>query len=241
MLSFFKKKSCINKDYYRTLTKLLGFKPKSTYLYVLAFTHKSAESVEYDGYYNNNERLEYLGDAVLDAAISELLYKRFPSADEGFLTQMRTKIVNGKSLTELAKKIQIEKLLFVKSSKNITERIFEDAFEALIGAIYLDRGFKYVIQFVTQKILVEHINLNQLKFIDTNYKSRIIEWSQKHKISIEFCTDENSDDSKSFISKLKINDKVIAEGNGFSKKEAEQSASKLALSKIKADDFILEA
>ncbi len=238
-MSFFKKKS-INKDYRKTLIKLLGFKPGNEYLYVLAFTHKSAEAVENDGYYDNNERLEYLGDAILDAAVSELLYKRFPSADEGFLTKMRTKIVNGKTLTELAKKINIEELLFVKSSKNLTERIYEDAFEALIGAIYLDRGFKYVIQFVSQKILVEHINLNHLKFIDTNYKSRIIEWSQKHKITIEFDTDENSDDSKSFISKLKIYDKVIAEGNGYSKKAAEQSASKIALSKIKAGDFILE-
>lgn len=238
-MSLLKKKS-INKDYYRTLTKLLGFKPKNESLYVLAFTHKSVESLESDGFYNNYERLEYLGDAILDAAISELLYKRFPSADEGFLTQMRTKIVNGKSLTELAKKLQIERLLFVKSSKNLTERVFEDAFEALIGAIYLDRGFKYVIRFVSQKIMVEHINLNQLKFVDTNYKSRIIEWSQKHKITIEFCTDENSDDSKSFISKLKIYDKVIAEGNGYSKKAAEQSASKNALTKIKAGDFILK-
>ena len=239
-MNFFKKKSHINKDYYRTLTKLLGFKPKNIHLYVLAFTHKSAESVENDGYYDNNERLEYLGDAILDAVISELLYKRFPSADEGFLTKMRTKIVNGKTLTELAKKIQVRSLLFVKSSKNITERIYEDAFEALIGAIYLDRGFKYAIQFISQKILVEHINLNQLKFIDTNYKSQIIEWSQKYKITIEFSTEENSDDSKGFTSKLKVLDKVIAEGSGYSKKEAEQSASKIALSKIKAGDFKLE-
>lgn len=238
-MSFFKKKS-INKDYRKTLIKLLGFKPKNENLYLLAFTHKSVGAVENNSYFDNNERLEYLGDAILDAAVSELLYKRFPSADEGFLTKMRTKIVNGKTLTELAKKIKIEKLLFVKSSKNITERIYEDAFEALIGAIYLDRGFKYVIQFVSQKILVEHINLNQLKFIDTNYKSRIIEWSQKYKIEIEFSTDEDSDDSKSFTSKLKIDDKVIAEGTGYSKKAAEQSASKIALEKIKAGDFILE-
>ena len=218
----------------------MGFKPKNIDYYILAFTHKSHDSKDFSGFHDNNERLEYLGDAILDAAISELLYKRFPSADEGFLTQMRTRIVNGKKLTELAKKLQIEKLLFIKSQKNITERIYEDAFEALIGAIFLDRGFKYVSLFVSQKIMVEHIDLNKLKFEDTNYKSKVIEWSQKHKIPIEFCTEEESEDSKYFISSLKINNDVIGKGKGFSKKSAEQNASQFALEKIKSGDFNLK-
>jgi ribonuclease-3 len=239
-LNFFKENPYNSKEYQKNLSELLGFKPKNIEFYLLAFTHKSVESINSKTAYHNNERLEYLGDAVLDAAVSDLLYKRFPSADEGFLTKMRTKIVNGKTLTELAQKIGLDKLLFVKSSRNLTERIFEDAFEALIAAIYLDKGFKYVIKFVSQKIMVEHINLNRLKYIDTNYKSKIIEWSQKHKLDVEFETLENSEDEDRFVSKLKVNESVIAEGTGQSKKTAEQEASKSALDKIKSGDFTLK-
>ncbi len=233
------KKSIQNKEYSKLIKKILGFKPKNLQIYFLAFTHKSVETNDTDSF-NNNERLEYLGDAILDAAVSDLLYKRFPSADEGFLTKMRTKIVNGKTLTELAKKIEIDQLLFVKSNKNLSERIFEDAFEALIGAVYLDRGFKYVKRFVSQKIFVEHINLKQLKYVDTNYKSKIIEWSQKHKIDIEFCTSEDYNNQRNFDCQLKINDNVLGEGSGITKKIAEQFASKDALEKIKEGDFNLE-
>jgi len=233
-------KAIQSKDYSKLLKKILGFKPKKMELYFLAFTHKSFDPEETDGYYNNNERLEFLGDAILDAAVSDLLYQRFPTADEGFLTKMRTKIVNGQTLTEIAKKIELNKLLFVKSHKNISERIYEDAFEALIGAIYIDRGLKYVKHFVSQKIFVEHINLNQLKYVDTNYKSKVIEWSQKHKIDIEFCTSEDYDDKRNFECRLKIHDNVIGEGSGISKKIAEQFASKDALEKIKSGDFNLE-
>lgn len=235
-----KSKTVQNKDYSKLLKQILGFKPKNMELYFLAFTHKSFDPEETDGYFSNNERLEYLGDAILDAAVSDLLYKRFPTADEGFLTKMRTKIVNGQTLTEIAKKIGLDKMLFVKSKKNLSERIFEDAFEALIGAIYIDRGFKYVKLFVSQKIFVEHINLNQLKYVDTNYKSKIIEWSQKHKIDIEFCTSEDYDDNRNFDCFLKIHGNIIGEGSGISKKIAEQFASKDALEKIKSGDFNLE-
>ena len=235
-----KKNPCVNRRFLKSLKKLLGFKPKDANLYVLAFTHKSADYQDCPQISTqNNERLEFLGDAILDAVISELLYKRFPTADEGFLTQMRTKIVNGKKLTELAKKLKINKLMFVRSEKSISERIYEDAFEALIGAIYIDRGFKYAKQFISQKIMVEHIDLNKLKYVDTNFKSKIIEWSQKHKIEIEFCTDFISEDSKDFNSQLKVNGKTIGEGNAYSKKEAEQFASKHALEKIKEGSFNL--
>lgn len=239
MSIFLEGESYNKKTFYKLLKTLLGFKPRNLNHYILAFTHKSVEFNQIDRYSENNERLEFLGDAILDAAISDLLYKRFPTADEGFLTQMRTKIVNGKKLTELAKKLKIENLIFIKSPKNITERIYEDTFEALIGAIYLDRGFKYVSLFASQKIMVEHIDLNKLKFVDTNFKSKIIEWSQKHKIDIEFCTEEESEDSKNFISKLKINKTIAGQGTGYSKKSAEQNASQSALEKIKTGDFNL--
>ncbi len=222
-----------------SLKKLLGFKPKNISYYFLALTPKSSDIHPcINGFDVNNERLEFLGDAILDAAISELLFKRFPSADEGFLTQMRTKIVNGKKLTELAGKLHLNELIF-SSSKKISERISEDAFEALIGAIYIDKGFKYVKQFVSQKIMVEHIDLNKLKFVDNNFKSKIIEWSQKYKISIEFVTDTVSESSKEFITKLLINGKLVSNGKGSSKKTAEQTASEEALNKIKEGNFTL--
>lgn len=218
----------------------MGFNPKNLSFYILALTPKSAVPRScIKGSDINNERLEFLGDAILDAAISELLFKRFPAADEGFLTQMRTKIVNGKKLTELAKKIHLENLIVRKSKHNISERIYEDAFEALIGAIYLDRGFKYVKQFVLQKIMVEHINLNKLRFINNNYKSRVIEWSQKYKIPIEFITDITSETSKEFTAQLLINGNIVSVGKGVSKKNAEQAASENALNKIKEGNFSL--
>ncbi len=240
MINSSKEKPCIDRRYIKSLKKLLGFKPKDLSLYILAFTNKSADIQSCsDIPSGNNERLEFLGDAILDAVIGELLYKRFPTADEGFLTQMRTKIVNGKMLTELSKKMKLDELMFVKSPKSFSERIFEDAFEALIGAIYLDRGFKYVKQFVSQKVMVEHINLNKLRFIDTNYKSQIIEWSQKHKIDIEYSTDYTSGGAKGFISLLKVNGKMVGEGKGYSKKTAEQIASQVALKNIKDGSFDL--
>ncbi len=240
MTRFSKKNPCINAKYKRFLKNLLGFKPKDINLYILAFTHKSSDLNDcLEDSSLNNERLEYLGDAILDAVISDLLYKRFPTADEGFLTQMRTKIVNGKKLAELSHKLNINKLMLVKSEKNLSERIYEDAFEALIGAIYIDRGFKYAKRFVFQKIMVEHIDLNKLKYIDTNFKSKIIEWSQKHKINIDFCTNAVSENSKEFLCELKISDKVIGKGKAFSKKTAEQFASKDGLEKIKNGFFNL--
>ena len=238
-MSFFNRQQdkCFDRRLSLSIKRLTGFSPKNLSLYILALTPKSAIPRScIKGTDINNERLEFLGDAILDAAISELLFKRFPSADEGFLTQMRTKIVNGKKLTELAKKIHLDNLIVSKSKQNITERIYEDAFEALIGAIYLDRGFKYVKQFVLQKIMVEHINLNKLRFVDNNFKSRIIEWSQKYKIPIEFLTDIVSETSKEFTAQLLINGKVVSEGKGISKKTAEQAASENALDKI--DDEI---
>jgi len=234
-----KSNTCIDRRYAKSLKKLLGFRPKDISLYALAFTNKSTNVQNCtDLPEGNNERLEFLGDAILDAVIGELLYKRFPTADEGFLTQMRTKIVNGKQLTELSKKMNLEKLMFIKTSK-LSERIHEDAFEALIGAIYLDRGIKYVKNFINQKIMVEHINLNKLRFIDTNYKSQVIEWSQKHRIEIEYFTDFISENSKKFKSILKIEGEIIGEGDAFSKKDAEQIASQVALENIKKGDFKL--
>ncbi len=231
-----KKNKLKNRTVSKSLKKILGFRPKSIKYYTLALTHKSAGQKDCVENYENNERLEYLGDAILDAVISELLYLRFPTGDEGFLTQMRTKIVNGKKLSELAKKIGIKKLISVDKGTPLSEKIYEDAFEAFIGAIFLDRGYDYVKRFVTQRIMIHHVNLSKLKHVETNYKSKVIEWSQKNKFPIEFLTDYESEGSKYFVSYLKVDSEVFGTGRGTSKKEAEQNAAEQALKTIELKD-----
>ena len=234
-MSLFSKKSkkYTNKILSGKLKNLLGFKPKNLSVYALALTHKSVIDIEDNlNEYDNNERLEFLGDAILDAVISELIYNRFPTADEGFLTQMRTKIVNGKKLTELAKNIKLDKLILTNKKVHISEKILEDAFEALIGAIFIDKGYKCVKKFVAQKIMIQHIDLNKLKHVETNYKSRLIEWAQKYKYDLQFYTEYETSSSKMFLSVAKIGDDILGQGKGLSKKKAEQNASEKALLNI---------
>ncbi len=234
-----KEEKCFDRKLFLKIKRITGFVPKDLSLYIIALTPKSAlphPCIKEAGV--NNERLEFLGDTVLDVAISELLFKRFPTADEGFLTQMRTKIVNGKKLTELAKKLHIDELIDI-NTKQVSERIYEDAFEALIAAIYLDRGFKYVKKFVYQKIMVEHIDLNKLRFVNNNFKSKIIEWAQKYKITIKFCTKAVSENPKKFTSELLADGNTLGKGVGNSKKKAEQAASENALYNIKEGEFSL--
>ncbi len=229
-------KRCKDRAFSREIARILGFRAKNPALYSLALTHKSVTDLRCESDYDNNERLEFLGDSIFDAVISELIYKRFPSADEGFLTQMRTKIVNGKSLSEFSRKIGLNELIRIHPTQHTNDKINEDAFEALIGAIYLDRGFKHVKRFVEQKIFIHYVNLNELKHLETNYKSRIIEWSQKHKISIKFETEPEALDSKYFISYIRIQEKVFGTGKAKSKKSAEQIAARDAFFKIQENE-----
>ncbi len=227
-----KQKRKKNKELRKSVIKILGFRPKKLSLYILALTHKSVKAELQLNDYENNERLEFLGDAVLDTVISELLYKRFPTADEGFLTNMRMKIVNGKKLSQIAFDIGLDKLLFANTGKNSSYRIYEDALEAFIGAIYVDRGYKYAKRFISRSLYAKFIDINELKHKDTNYKSRLIEWTQKNKIQIHFETESKADDNNLFHSKVLINEKTYGLGKGFSKKEAEQDASASTLKLI---------
>lgn len=228
MFKKLRNKKCKSKISKKTIRKFLGFNPKNQYLYELALTHKSAESPCMSDY-DNNERLEFLGDAILDSVISEILYRRFPSADEGFLTKMRTKIVNGKKLSELAEKTGLKELIIKDNRVPFVGKILEDAFEAFIGAIFIDKGYKYVKRFIGDKIFIKHIDLNKLKHVESNYKSRLIEWAQAKKYSVVFSTDYNPDNVNVFISEIKIASHKIGEGIGNSKKEAEQNAAKQGL------------
>ncbi|HKJ77985.1 MAG TPA: ribonuclease III [Prolixibacteraceae bacterium] len=225
------------KEFYLFLKNLLGFYPTNLNLYDLAFIHKSASSIDSQGNLVNNERLEFLGDAILGAIIADFLYNRFPQEDEGFLTKTRSKLVNRSFLTELTFNMGLNVFIDSNTTKNIDKsHIYGDALEALIGAIYLDTDYQTTKYFVTKKILSKFVNLNEIEQEDSNFKSRLIEWSQKNKKEIVFNTTEEiaNDKNKSpkFIAVVEIDDKQIGKGEGTSKKEAQQNAAKKALKKI---------
>lgn len=218
------------------IRKILGFRLKSFKLYEIALIHKSASHRMADGTFIHNERLEYLGDAVLGTVVAEYLFDSFPEKDEGFLTEMRSKIVNRETLNRLAIKIGLDDLIISKVSDENSQNWKGDALEALIGAIFLDLGYRKTKRLLIKNIIKKHINLNYLQKTETNFKSKIIEWSQKSKQEVLFESfEEVSENNKSnpvFVSNLIVLDKVIGTGKGNSKKEAEQKAAKQALSII---------
>lgn len=215
--------------------RILGFKPGKPEIYQLALIHKSAASKIYKNPRLNNERLEFLGDAILDSIIAEHLYYTFPDKDEGFLTQLRSKIVNRETLKRISLKLGIGNLVISKVANDNHKSVYGDALEAIIGAIYLDKGYKKTKKFILKRIVDYHINLKILSETEIDFKSRIIEWGQKNKKDLNFtCQEELNHETKApvFISHLLIADKIIGLGSGTSKKEAEQNAAKQALSKI---------
>jgi ribonuclease-3 len=224
------------KEFYLFLKDLIGFYPQNLKLYDLAFLHKSASTIDSKGNFVNNERLEFLGDAILSAIIADFLYNRFPLEDEGFLTKTRSKLVNRTFLTKLMYDMGLNVFIDSNTTKNIdSSHIYGDALEALIGAIYLDKGYVVTKYFVTKKILSKFVNLAEIEQNDSNFKSRLIEWSQKYKKELEFDTiEEFNDKSKQpkFITVVKINNVKVGSGTGTSKKEAHQNAARLALQKL---------
>ncbi len=229
-----------DKSFYNELRNITGLFPGNEELYKLAFIHKSASLRLQNGLVINNERLEFLGDAILDAVVAEYLYAKFPDKKEGFLTQTRSKLVNGDYLGQLAIQLGLDKFIISHAyNYNSNKNILGDAFEALIGAIYLDHGYKAVKVFVFKQLLKKHIDLGKILKTDSNHKSRLIEWAQKDQKTITFNTEqiENGTLQPEFISYIKINGEIIEKGNGSSKKEAEQYAAKQALKKIYNKDI----
>jgi ribonuclease-3 len=218
------------------LRDVLGFYPGNLKLYDLAFVHKSASTTDSQGNFVNNERLEYLGDAILGAIIADFLYNRFPQEDEGFLTKTRSKLVNRTFLTQLTFEMGLNVFIDSNTTKNIDKsHIYGDALEALIGAIYLDKDYKTTKYFVTKRILSQFVNLNEIEQNDTNFKSQLIEWSQKNKKEIRFETvEEPVDKSKQpkFVATVEIDNNEVGKGIGTSKKEAQQNAARQTLTKL---------
>jgi ribonuclease-3 len=218
-----------DKALYYELKKMLNFSPKKINHYKKAFTHRSLKLLDRKGKLINYERMEFLGDAMLGAIIASYLYKKAPKGSEGYLTQMRSKIVSRKHLNELGKELKL--LEFVKSNvskKNIGDNIHGNIFEALIGAIYLDKGYSYCKKFIYEKIIAPYVDLSKLEGKITSYKGLIIEWCQKQKkiYLFEVYEDSGNEVIKHFSVKISIDGVVIAKGRATSKKKAEEQASK---------------
>jgi ribonuclease-3 len=216
----------------RQLKRILGFAPRNYMLYQLAFIHKSASGRFSTNHEINNERLEFLGDAILDSIVAEHLYQQFPDKDEGFLTQLRSKIVNRDILRRVAIKMGIANMVIAQMTSDDHKSLYGDALEAVIGAIYLDRGYKKARKFILERIINYHINILELCETEVDFKSRIIEWGQKNRKDINFtCQEQQNGSAKTsvFVSHLLVFDEIMGMGMGKSKKEAEQNAAKQAI------------
>lgn len=225
-----KSKFSKDKELYESIKNIIGFYPDNIFLYKQAFRHRSSAIEVKSGFKDSNERLEYLGDAILSAVIADYLFKRFPYKDEGFLTEMRSKIVSRASLNKLSEKLSITKLVQKNNDTGINKSLAGDAFEALIGAIYIDKGYDFTKEIMLNRILKFHIDVDNLESSESNYKSRLIEWVQKEKKNIEFVIAEEIGfgSSKLFSINAVINGKVEGNGKDFLKKKAEQIAAEEA-------------
>ncbi len=207
---------------------LFGFIPHNVELYKLALIHKSASLVLEDGRPINNERLEYLGDAVIEAVTSDYLFIEYPDRDEGFMTQLRSKIVSRQSLNALAVDLGLDHYVISNGGAGIAQKhIYGDAFEAMMGAVYLDQGYDFVNRLLINRIYYRHLNLEELTESETDFKSRLIEWGQKNRHRIVFQTETEKGSSANhpvFYSKVMVDDMEVGHGAGDSKKEAEQHA-----------------
>ncbi len=222
--------------FYLQLIRLLGFLPFNLKIYKLAFLPKSALISYPQAASINNERLEYLGDAVLSTIVADYLFRKFPNCDEGFMTKVRARIVKRKNLDYLANQIHIPSMIrHGVLPGNKSKHIYGNMLEALVGAIYLDRGYRVARKFFLKKILEKHIDLNLLVNKDPDYKSRVIEWAQKKRVEVIFeSLEEHNSTQKfpSFISTISLNGEKKGTGRGSTKKGAEQRAAREAMISI---------
>lgn len=228
LLRPFKRRFGRDRHYYALFDDMFGVIPHNIDLYKLALIHKSASVKLEDGRLINNERLEYLGDAVIEAVTSDFLFIEYPDRDEGFLTQLRSRIVSRQSLNRLAVKIGLDKHLISQHKNSSAQKhLYGDAFEAMMGAIYLDQGYDFVNRLLINNIYVRYLDLEDISFSETDFKSRLIEWCQKNHYRIEFRTgrDEASrPDCPLFATTVLIDGMEMGHGSGETKKESEQRA-----------------
>ncbi|HVA99197.1 MAG TPA: ribonuclease III [Bacteroidia bacterium] len=237
LLKFVFSFSSSEKKIFRSLKNMLGFYPDNLAIYQQALRHSSAAKEIKEGVKDSNERLEYLGDAVLSTIVAHYLFQLFPFKDEGFLTKIRSRIVSRTHLNKLAVKMGLNQI--ITSNLEIHPKnnsINGDAFEALIGAIYLDKGYNFTKKFILQRILRPHVDMDDIENIETDFKSRLIEWAQKEKKEAKFTVveEKNSANEKEFFVQLLIENEVKGNGKHFSKKRAEQIAAEQACKEIGA-------
>lgn len=224
-MGLFNKKSEQDLTFSSTLKGLINKKPKNLELYKLAFRHTSVTG-------DSNERLEYLGDAILGAVVAEFLFKKFPYKDEGFLTEVRSRIVKRESLNGIAMRMGFKNLIqYDKRSTSSISSMLGNALEAFVGAIYLDCGYKFTKKYIINTMIADYVDLNDIVKNDTNFKSTIIEWAQKgqKKLSFEIINVDGAHHKKVYTAAVIIDEKEIAQGTNSNKKKAEQAAAKKAI------------
>jgi ribonuclease-3 len=207
----------------RSLKNMLGYIPGNLALYKLALRHKSVASDVKKGVKNSNERLEFLGDAILGSVIAEVLFKKFPFKDEGFLTEMRSKIVN-----------LIDYNARITNQQNKNSSLFGDAFEAMIGAIYLDKGYEFTRKLIIHRILTPFVDIDHLEQTESNFKSKLLEWAQREgkEVNFEVIADVASGNSRLFTVRVLVSGEEMGQGQDYSKKNAEKNAAEKACSTL---------
>ena len=235
---------CKERESYLCFYRILGFYPRQLKYCEQALLHKSTAVRSDQGRLLNNERLEFLGDAILDAVVGDIVYRHFEGRREGFLTNTRSKIVQRETLNKLAVEIGLDKLVKTSNrSQSHNSYLYGNAFEAFIGAIYLDRGYDCCMQFMEEKILKQYIDLDKMSRKEMNFKSRLIEWCQKNKMQVSFeLIDQvmDKDHSPTFSTEVQIEGIPAGNGRGYSKKESQQKAAQMALKVIRNDEAFRE-
>ncbi len=230
-----------------SLKNIIGFNPHNIELYEMALRHSSAASINAEGEPVNNERLEFLGDAVLNSIVSDILYQRYRNEQEGFLTNARSNIVKRESLNKMCLQIGLDKLVIADKNLNRKDKtnIYGNALEAFIGAVYLDKGYEKCAQFVRKRLLVSPEILQSIAEDNRNYKSELLEWCQQRYLTLDFRLVEETVDKKNnqhtFISQVLISGQSICTGSGSSKKDSHQQASFRALEMIRKDDRLIRS
>lgn len=225
------------KELYSSLYDIIGFYPHDISYYKLALMHKSVMRRNAKGKPVNNERLEFLGDAILDAIVGDIVYQHFPGKREGFLTNTRSKLVQRDTLNKLAQEMGINQLILSSGhTSSHNSYMGGNAFEALVGAIYLDQGYNACMRFMNKRILAQMINIDKVAYKEVNFKSKLIEWSQKNKVRLSYeqvLQEKDKNGNPIFEFKVVLEGVEGCSGRGFSKKESQQLASKLTLDKLK--------
>ena len=225
-----------------SLSKILGFYPDNLQIYEQALLHKSSSVETDDGKWLNNERLEFLGDGILDAAVADIVYKRYPNKREGFLTNTRSKIVQRETMNKVAVQLGLDQMVVYSTKINShNNHMYGNALEALIGAIYLDQGYDVCYKFIRDVMIEKYIDVDTLVRKEINFKSNLIEWSQKNKMEVSFELIEqflDHDSNPVFQTEVRIEGLPAGTGTGYSKKESQQNAAQMAIKKVKEPTFM---